>query len=195
MWSLLSRAFGRSPSSSVSRLAPSPPPSDLGGGSPVLLQHYRDQLAQERSAKEALERRGLGIVATNAAIVSLLFAFGEITTDASTPIGVVVAVVTFAAMGLFAISARFGLLVNRPGEYAGSSVRAMIALATHAQSWARRDKTEAERVVALDIAKLIDKDRLANNAKGERLRTAVRLQVAGLVALALAVVINGFAPS
>lgn len=144
MWSLATRLLGR-PASPSAAPAPEIPesPSDPGTGSAVLLEHYRDQLTQERNAKQALEQRGLGIVAADAAVVSLLVAFGDVTPDTSTPLGVAVAVVTFTAMAAFATSAYYGLRVNEPGEYAGSSVAGMATVANHRKSWARRDKNEA----------------------------------------------------
>lgn len=156
----------------------------------VLLEHYRDQLAEERSTKLAIERRGQAVVATNGAIATLLFAFGDITVDLTTGAGQAVVVLLICAMLFLAISAGFGLLANRAEPYGVTNVDKLVDLAANDAVRTAADRAAAQQNVALDIAQIIWIAEKANDGKGKRLRRAVNWQVAGLAVLAVTLLVN-----
>lgn len=156
----------------------------------VLLEHYRDQLAEERSTKQAIERRGQAVVATNGAIATLLFAFADIDVDLSTNRGIIVGFLLLGAMGLLAVSAGFGLLANRPEQYGVSEVDELLAIADNDAVWTTARRADAQQNVALDIAQIICMAEKANDGKGKRLRRAVNWQVAGLAVLTVTLLAN-----
>lgn len=157
----------------------------------VHLQHFRDQLAEQRDRKKELERRGQAVVATNGAIVTLVFAFQDIGFDTSTASAIFVTVLLGVSLAILLASAAYGLTANRPGRYRETNVDAMTQIAADDSKWVvDGDVAAAQQGVAQDIAAIIAASKTPNEDKGQALSWAVRLQVLGLVALAVTLFVH-----
>lgn len=157
----------------------------------VHLQHFRDQLAEQRDRKKDLERRGQAIVATNGAIVTLVFAFAHVGFDTSTGWAIFISVLLGISLGVLLWSAGCGLIANRPGKYGETDVEVMKAIAADPEMWAEGgDVAEAQRGVAENIAMIIESAKGPNEDKGLAVGRAVDLQVLGLIGLAVTLVAN-----
>jgi len=98
-----------------------------------------ETLSEERDRKKSLEQRGLAVVTTSGALVSLLFAIGAVVTSAeSFHVPGVARTLLAVGVGLFAAAAVAGIRTNRPLEYAEPGAGDLLQL-TEEKYW------EAER--------------------------------------------------
>lgn len=152
----------------------------------IHLQHFRDQLAEQRDRKKELERRGQAVVVTNGAIVTLVFAFTDISFDTSTGGAIFVTVLLGVSLILLLWSAGWGLTANMPGQYGEADVDVMKQIAADDAMWADDgDVSAAQQGVAQNITDIIGDAKGPNEDKGRALGRAVRGQVLGLIALAV----------
>lgn len=154
----------------------------------VLLEHYRDQLAEERSAKQAIERRGLGVIAADSALVALLFAFGDVDVQWGWDAAGVASGLLLSGVVVLAVSVGCGLMANRPEQY-GVSDR-LQAIAENDAVWTVARRSDAQQNVALDIAQIVDIAEQRNNTKGIWLLRAVSAQVGAVALLAATLLVN-----
>lgn len=145
-------------------------------------------LAEEQHARKAsLEDRALNVIKNAAALVGLLFALIAFITERdgfeiSDPAkaALTVAVVLFTASGVFAI------LTNAPrDDYVRASAAGIEAEVE--RRWGATTDI-AHRMIVRTRLDLLKKDTLANDEKAKQLMTAIVLEVAGVAAVAVAVI-------
>jgi hypothetical protein len=145
------------------------------------------QLAEERATKTSLEGRGITVITTSGGLVTLLFGLVALATkgaqtytlpDAATKL-------LIAAAALLTVAGVFGLLTNWGLSYREASVEGLRDLLD-------RDWTAAEpagqRDVAATTIDILQASRDNNAAKARMLRVAMGMEIAGVLAVALAAV-------
>lgn len=139
------------------------------------------QLAEERSAKESLEKRATSAITWAGALVAA--SLGLLATLGENPVA---AVVVFGAAVLLAISAWLGTRAITPSDYQEAEIAKLRDVIANGEVMAAGEQIALRRVAdqALDI---LDSARAANKTKAERLRWQLRLLAAGSAGLALAV--------
>jgi hypothetical protein len=146
----------------------------------VLLAYYRDQLEAERARQQSLEQRAQAVVTTSGVLLSLLIAL-----SGDMDVGVLVAIPFGAALLALVVAAILALRLIRPQEHAATNIDRMVATVNNRELWTGdMDAGEAQRQVAIDIAKVLKVAKPNNNGKGAQLRSAVNALVVGVGLLA-----------
>ncbi len=147
----------------------------------------KDELAAEDARKDSLEARGVAVVTTSGALVTLLFALSALSTEeqATYELSDFASVVLAIALVLFVGAAIVALLINRPMDYIGAKVddieKLLNAESPSGSEQARKDVAFA-RLTELRSARQI------NGRKADLLLRAMGLEVAAVVAVGVAVV-------
>lgn len=147
-----------------------------------------DELARETDRKSSFESRGLQIVSSAGGIVTLLFALAAVVTNLKTftPGGgtkdfLIVALVLFVA------ATCCGITANDPTRYGEPTVTSLRGLLTDG-AWIG-DVPSAQRQVAQMEITMIEEARRANNRKAWYLRIGLSLEILGVAAVAIAVLL------
>lgn len=156
-------------------------------GSGVYAAYIASQVASQEERKRSLEQRGLAVITTSGALVSLLFGLAAILTgaadyalpDASKP-WIIGALAAFVLAGISAI------LTNVPLRYRGPTADALKGVIE--DRWDDAPAT-AEREVALTQVKVIRRAKRLNRLKGRALAIAISVEILGALSLAVAVAI------
>jgi hypothetical protein len=154
-------------------------------GSTVYAAFIAEQLSRQDARKASLEQRGISVVTSSGALVSLLFALVAaltgaegfaLPTDARPWLAV--------AAGAFVLAAIGGILTNIPGRYQSPHTPALDAVVE--TRWSDSPE-EAEREVAATQIEIFAVAKEINTRKGEILIAAVVLEVTAVIFLAIAV--------
>jgi nitroreductase len=141
---------------------------------------------EERARKTSIEQRGIGVITTSGALVTLLFGLSALATKSQTYAlpgsarGVLV-----VAVALFLAASVLGLLTNWALGYNEVTTRAMKGLVAPAE-WLE-DPTEASRLSTEARVAIIESARAHTTIKAWLLRAAMGIEVLAVAALALAV--------
>jgi nitrate reductase NapE component len=154
-------------------------------GRTLYAAYIRDQLVVQEARKSSLEQRGLAVITTSGALVTLLFGLTALTTERAATFDIPGLAATFltVAIAFFVLAALSALLTNLPRSYQGVTVDALREAVKN-----RWDDTEAEasRMVALTQLKVLASAKAVNTQKGYFL-------VAGMVFEIVAVALVGVA--
>jgi hypothetical protein len=150
----------------------------------------KDQLTQERARKASIEARGIGIITTSGALVTLLFAVPALaTTSAATytlPSGARVLLVI--SVFLFLIAALAGLMANMPTPYDEVHEDGLDDMVKPTW-WSDADKASADRAVAAARVGIIKSGREASSQKAWFVIVGIGVEVAAVTVLAAAAVV------
>jgi hypothetical protein len=154
-------------------------------GSDVYSDFIKTVLDAEDARKASLEQRGLAVVTTAGALVTLLFGLVSAITGAT---GYHLPGAThgplIAAAVLFAFAAAFGIVVNMPFFYETPTPASLAVSYLHL--WGD-SVPDAELMVAATRVKLYDSSRKANKKKALLLGTATIFEVGAFVPVTIAV--------
>lgn len=158
----------------------------VGHAGTAYLQHIRDQLAEQRSRKTSIDRRGQTSVTTSGGLVALLLAFSDLGVldleqSATAQTGVVLAIV-FLVLGAIA-----GVMAAVPADYEETKVRGMRAWIDK-DEWSRSAQV-GERSVAKATLDVIESAKTANQTKARWLIGAVALQALAVAVIAATVTV------
>ena len=145
-----------------------------------------DHFERQAERKASIEQRGLAVISTSAALVTLLFALVAIITgqDSFSLTGVE-RMVLGLSLALFVVAAVLGLLTNITRTYQYVSTDMLQSL-TQPDIW-RGSKPEAQRQVARARVHMLRTARRQNGAKAKLLSRAIITEVAAVGALAFCV--------
>ena len=155
----------------------------------------KDQLDEERSRKNSLEARGIGIVTSSGALATLLFGLVAFTRGTNTQlhwdIGTPAKFALLVGVLLFAIAALLGLAANYPGDYKEVSVEKLKERVT-VDEWTKPDPVGAARRDAAANVGTIDAARQINGNKARAIRWGIAAEAGAAVAVAVAVALEIF---
>jgi hypothetical protein len=159
-------------------------PPDVPGRT-VYAAYIKDQLAVQDARKTSLEQRGLAVITTSGALVTLLFGLTALTTKRAATFDIPkwAASCLIVALAFFVLAAVSAIFTNLPRSYQGVTADALRDAVKN-----RWDDTEevASRMVALTQLKVLASAKEVNTGKG-------RFLIAGMVFEIFAVALVGVA--
>jgi hypothetical protein len=147
----------------------------------VLAAHLTAALAEERVSKASLEARGLSLVTTSGAFVTLVLAIAALVGDRPLN-GLARTMLVLASVG-FLVAAVAGVLTNRPMDNDEPKPASMLSLVE--EHYGKPDGLGV-RAVARDQASTLVASRSNNDRKATCLRVGVWAQVAAMTLVAVA---------
>jgi hypothetical protein len=169
-------------------VTPSGSPSEEPGGRAIYGAYIKEQLDAQEARKVSLEQRGLAVITTSGALVTLLFGLTALTVkrEATFDLPGTAAVFLAAALVFFVLAALSALVTNLPRSYEGVTVDALRAAVR--DRWDDSEAT-ASRKVALTRLTVLASAKTVNNQKGLALLGGM---VSEIIAVALVGVAMGF---
>jgi hypothetical protein len=162
-----------------------PAASNSEGGATVYAGYIAAQVARQEERKHSFEQRGLAVITTSGALVSLLFGLTAVLTGAAdyhlpnASRGWI-----FAALVCFVAAAISALLTNLPLKYSGVTADALKEAIE--KRW-EDSRAAAEREVALTELKVLRRAKQRNRLKGLSLVVAIGAEITAVFCLAAAV--------
>jgi hypothetical protein len=169
-------------------VTPADDPTEEPGGRAVYGDYIKEQLDAQEVRKVSLEQRGLAVITTSGALVTLLFGLTALTVkrEATFDLPDTAAVFLAAALVFFVLAALSALITNLPRSYEGVTVEALRSAVK--DRWDDSEAT-ASRKVALTRLTVLASAKKVNNQKGFAL---VGGMVSEIIAVALVGVAMGF---
>jgi hypothetical protein len=161
---------------------------DAGTAGHVYAALIVDQLKSEESRKASLEQRGLAIISTSGALVSLLFGLGAVAVGRSGVLGLpwTARLLLIAATAAFIVASILGLLTNAPRAYLGAHLEDLRRLLLP-DLWAASEAL-ASRRVAENRVEVLTAARVFNASKAKILQAALIAELTGIVLIGGSVV-------
>ena len=165
---------------------PTVPPDESTPGTAVYDEFLKAELASQETRKSSFEQRGLAVVTTTGALVTLLFGLAAIAsrTGHGEPFSTEEKVWLAIALVCFVLSAFAALATNFPVKYEGVTVREVVKRLTEAQP---NNVEQAHRDVALTQAKILEAAKDKYRLKGRYLFVAMAFEVLGVLAVGVAI--------
>lgn len=145
-------------------------------GGAILAAYITSTLGEERASKTSLEARGLALVTSSGAFVTLVLAIAAVANGKS--VNVVSRLFLVLASIGFIAAAVLGIFVNIPKDYEEPTAQRLRELI---QEHSESNPGQAIRAVADSEARNLAKARENNKNKAKTLRCGAKCQVAGLV--------------
>jgi len=147
--------------------------------------YIKDQVDAQEARKASLEQRGLAVITTSGALVTLLFGLTTISTKRAATFDIPGSAATFLtiALVLFVLAALSAIVTNLPRNYQEATVEGLRDAVRN--RWGD-DEAEASKMVALTQLKVLASAKHVNEQKGRAL-------IAGMVFEILAVALVGVA--
>lgn len=145
-----------------------------------------EQLSVERARKASIEARGLSVITTSGALVTLLFALGSLVSGADShelPTGA--RWLLISALFLFLGAAIGGIVANFPLRYREVAIPALRSL-TQPELWNRAGQSGTRRLAEAAV-NVLERARDTNAYKVRALLVGLVLEVGAVVAVAGAV--------
>ena len=152
--------------------------------------YIKEQLDAQEERKTSLEQRGLAVITTSGALVTLLFGLTALSTKGAATFDIPDTASTFLTIALvfFVLAAVSAIFTNLPRSYQGVTVDALRGAVKN-----RWDDTDAEaaRMVALTQLKTLAAAKRVNEQKGWALIAAMGLEIiaVALVGVAMGIVV------
>ncbi|MEX0972638.1 MAG: hypothetical protein WDZ46_05210 [Solirubrobacterales bacterium] len=163
----------------------SPGAEDREDGAAVYAAYVADQAAGQEERKSSFEQRGLAVITTSGALVSLLFGLTAVLTGAGGyQLPEVSRIGVLAALVFFVVAAIGGIVTNLPRSYRGVTVEALKKQI--AERW-EDSAPAAQREVALTELNVIRRAKEQNSWKGLALIIAIMAEILAVLCLAVAV--------
>jgi hypothetical protein len=159
-------------------------------GRTVYAEYIKDQLEAQEARKASLEQRGLAVITTSGALVTLLFGLTALTTKRAQTFDIPHLAASFLVVALvfFVLAAVSALVTNVPRSYQGVTVDSLRSAVK-----SRWDDTEevASRKVALTQLDVLAAAKKVNTEKGYALITGMVLEIfaVALVGVAMGIVV------
>lgn len=146
-----------------------------------------DEWKEQNDRKISLEQRGLAVISTSAALITLILALSAITVPRPTNFSVAAKIVLVTTLALFVLSALLGLAVMYPRlypEFPLDELRLMVST----ERWTETDNMAAWRVAQARVG-MVGKALELNGGKAVLLSWALAAEVLGIVSTAVSVVL------
>jgi hypothetical protein len=152
----------------------------------VYAELIAENLERQAARKSSIEQRGLAVISTSAALVTLQFALVAVVVDHdSFELEPAQQVALGVSLALFVAAAVLGLLTNNTRSYNYVSTSQLERL-TEPATW-RASRREAQRRLARAHVVMLRTARARNGAKARLLRLAIIFEVSAVGALAICV--------
>jgi hypothetical protein len=146
----------------------------------------REHFEHQADRKTSLEQRGLAVISTSAALVTLQFALVALVVDRQTlALSGLERAALGASLALFVSAAVLGLLTNMTRSYTYVSTRQLDNL-TKKDRW-EASPVQARRRIARARVRMLRAARARNRTKAKLLRYAIVSEVAAVAALAICI--------
>jgi hypothetical protein len=159
-------------------------------GRTLYAAYIKDQLDAQDTRKSSLEQRGLAVITTSGALVTLLFGLTALSTKGAATFDIPGAAATFLTFALvfFVLAALSAILTNLPRNYQRVTVDGLRAAVK--DHWDDTE-TEASKMVALTQLKTLAAAKNVNTQKGWALISAMVLEIiaVALVGVAMGIVV------
>lgn len=157
-----------------------------GPGAAVYDAFLKEELAGQEARKSSFEQRGLAVVTTTGALVTLLFGLAAIAsrTGHGEPFASEEKVWLAVALVCFTLSAFAALATNFPVKYEGVKPGEVHKRLTEAQA---NSAEQAHRDVALTQVSILEAAKDKNRLKGRYLFAAMTFEVLGVLAVGVAI--------
>lgn len=162
-------------------------PDDLEVGYKVYAAYLEHLVVDQESRKKSLEERGLSVLTTSAALVSLLFGLVAVVTGvddftlpnaARPPLAI--------AMVLFVVAAVLGLITNFPRNYSNAQAEGLTTM--FGERWEDSEPI-AQRRVSVTQQQVYAKARGVNGDKAKCLFAAMFIEVVAVIFLTISVAV------
>ena len=151
-----------------------------GSGRAIYADYIREQLEGQEARKTSLEQRGLSLVGTAGALVTLLFGLAALATEREGfAFPTAARALLVAALVFFVVAGLAALITNIPLSYEGVTTDALRAAVK--ERWADSEATAAE-MTSLTRINVLESAKRRNNLKGVALFAGM---VCEIVAVAL----------
>ncbi|TCC40840.1 hypothetical protein [Kribbella speibonae] len=153
----------------------------------ALRGELQETMAAERAKKSTVEAKGLSVISTSGALLTILLGFAALVglRDGERPSSTVVLVLT-VGMALLALACLLGIACNLPGRYLELQPESLLSM-TPVSVW-REDGADARRELSLAHLEIITQWRRLNEIRGWMLLVAILLEVLGIFVVGGAVV-------
>jgi hypothetical protein len=159
-------------------------------GRTLYAAYIKNQIDAQEARKSSLEQRGLAVITTSGALVTLLFGLAALSTKNATTFDLPTAASTFLTVALvfFVLAASSAIITNLPRHYQGVTVDGLRAAVKD-----RWDDSEAvaSRMVALTQLNVLASAKDVNGQKGMALIAGMVLEIiaVALVGVAMGIVV------
>jgi hypothetical protein len=161
---------------------------DMGGAGEIYAAVIADNVARQAARKTSLEQRGLSVITTAGALVTLQLALVAAITGADTfKFSAPEKVALGIALALFVAACTLGLLTNQTRKFPHLSSN-QLEKYTEPEVW-NTSADVARRRIARAQVQILRKTRALNGQKARLLRYAIRLEVGGIAAVAVCVLL------
>ena len=159
--------------------------SDEGGNGGALYAEYIKELLDAQEARKAsLEQRGLAVISTSAALVTILFGLTALSARRSKlDIPDTAAALLIAALVFFVLAALSAIITNLPRSYEGVQVDPLRDAVRN--RW-EDSETTASKMVALTRLKVLATAKEKNEQKGVALMVAMSFEIIAVVLVGVA---------
>lgn len=148
-------------------------------------EYILEQLAEERTRKTSLEARGLALITTSGAFTTLVLGVAALVGDGDLPgSSRLLLVLSLAA---FLVAAVFGVVVNKPSDYAEPSAD---SLEETLQRHGHRDRLTGQKAVASSRLDVLSAGRDRNKDKAAYLLAGAWAQIVAMSLVALAGIVT-----
>jgi nitrate reductase NapE component len=153
-------------------------------GGTLYAEYIKDLLDAQEARKAALEQRGLAVISTSGALVTILFGLTAISKRESTfVIPNSAAALLVAALVFFVLAALSAIVTNLPRSYAGVQVE---PLRDAVQNRWEDSETRASKMVALTRLKVLATAKEKNEQKGVALVVGMSFEIVAVVLVGIA---------
>jgi hypothetical protein len=155
-------------------------------GRSLYAKYIDEQTAAQEARKTSLEQRGLAVITTSGALVTLLFGLTALSVrpDSRFVIPGVAAALLVVALAFFVLAALFAIVTNLPRSYEGVTVDALRGAVN--SRW-EDDEVTASRMIALTQLKVLASAKAMNNQKGLALALAMSSEIIAVALVGAAV--------
>jgi hypothetical protein len=165
-------------------------PADGPNGRAVYSEYIKEQLADQEARKVSLEQRGLAVITTSGALVTLLFGLTALTVKRESTFAIPdkAAVFLVVALVFFVAAALSALITNIPRSYRGVTVRALREAVE--DQWEDSEETASKKVALTRLTVLASAKRV-NDQKGYALIGGVAAEIiaVAMVGVAMGIVL------
>ena len=165
-------------------MRPAEKSDDGPSGGTLYAEYIRELLDAQEARKASLEQRGLAVISTSGALVTILFGLTAISKRESTfVIPNAAAALLVAALAFFVLAALSAIITNLPRSYEGVQVNPLRDAVRN--RW-EDSETTASKMVALTRLKVLASAKEKNEQKGVALIVAMSLEIIAVVLVGIA---------
>ena len=155
-------------------------------GRAIYADYIKEQLEAQEARKVSLEQRGLAVITTSGALVTLLFGLTALTVRRASTFVIPdsSAALLVAALVFFVLAALLAIVTNLPRSYEGVTVDALRKAVK--ERWEDSEAVASE-MVALTRLKMLASARSNNDLKGRALVAAMACEILAVALVGAAV--------